>query len=200
MPSDIIGTLIYNQKRQFQPKKGPIFASLILADEINRAPAKVQAALLEAMQEKKVTLGDETHNLPKPFFVMATQKPIEQEGTYSLPEAQIDRFMMKIKITYPTKEQEKIILDRMITQKEIPLDVIATQEKIVQLASLCDEIYISDRVKSYIVDIVDASRNPQSYGLSFSNYIISCIATGRDFSTGEQRHGNIKRPWICYRR
>lgn len=172
LPSDIVGTLIYNQKTgDFQPKKGPVFANLILADEINRAPAKVQSALLEAMQEKKVTLGDVTYNLPSPFLVMATQNPIDQEGTYTLPEAQIDRFMMKIKISYPDKNEEKTILDRIINDEEIKINSIIGQEKIIELSDMIKEIYVSDRIKSYIVDIVDASRNPSAYGLKIDGLI-----------------------------
>lgn len=172
LPSDITGTLIYNQKSgDFEPKKGPIFANLILADEINRAPAKVQAALLEAMQEKHITIGDVTYELPKPFMVMATQNPVDQEGTYALPEAQVDRFMMKIKITYPKKEEEKIILDRMMDNAEIPLNRIVSKEKIMQLNNLINEIYIGDRVKNYIVDIIDATRHPETYGLKINNLI-----------------------------
>lgn len=172
LPSDITGTLIYNQKSgDFEPKKGPIFANLILADEINRAPAKVQAALLEAMQEKHITIGDVTYELPKPFMVMATQNPVDQEGTYTLPEAQVDRFMMKIKITYPKKEEEKVILDRMIDNAEISLNCIVSKEKIMQLNNLVNEIYIGDRVKNYIVDIVDATRYPEAYGLKINNLI-----------------------------
>lgn len=172
LPSDITGTLIYNQKSgDFEPKKGPIFANLILADEINRAPAKVQAALLEAMQEKHITIGDVTYELPKPFMVMATQNPVDQEGTYALPEAQVDRFMMKIKITYPKKEEEKIILDRMMDNTEIPLNRIVSKEKITQLNNLVNEIYIGDRIKNYIVDIVDATRHPEAYGLKIAGLI-----------------------------
>ncbi|HBD93116.1 MAG: ATPase [Spirochaetes bacterium GWF1_31_7] len=172
LPSDIIGTLIYNQKTgDFQPKKGPVFANIILADEINRAPAKVQSALLESMQEKKVTLGDVTYALPSPFLVMATQNPIDQEGTYNLPEAQIDRFMMKIKITYPTKDEEKVILDRMISNKEISINQVIDQNKIIELSNLINDVYISDRIKSYIVDIVDSTRNPSEYGLKIQSLI-----------------------------
>lgn len=172
LPSDIVGTLVYNQKsNDFVPKKGPIFANLILADEINRAPAKVQAALLEAMQEKQVTIGDLTYPLPAPFMVMATQNPVDQEGTYSLPEAQVDRFMMKIKITYPKKEEEKNILDRMMDNQEILLNKVAGKVKIDQLNCLVNEIYIGDRIKNYIVDIIDATRYPANYGLKIENLI-----------------------------
>jgi MoxR-like ATPase len=172
LPSDIIGTLVYNQKEGiFEPKKGPIFANLILADEINRSPAKVQSALLEAMQENQVTIGDTTYQLPAPFLVMATQNPIEQEGTYNLPEAQVDRFMLKIKITYPTKDEEKKILDRMISGEELPVKKILTKDKITSLSKLADEIYISDRIKNYIVEIINATRNPDEYKLNIKNLI-----------------------------
>ena len=172
LPSDITGTQIFNQKTGvFEPKKGPIFSNFILADEINRAPAKVQAALLEAMQEKQVTIGDTTWTLPEPFLVMATQNPVEQEGTYNLPEAQVDRFMLKIKISYPKKDEEKIILDRMINQTKIEVSRILDKQQIVDLIKLTDEIYISDRVKAYIVDIVHSTREPEEYNLKIKNFI-----------------------------
>ena len=172
LPSDIIGTLIYNQKEsKFEPKKGPLFANLILADEINRAPAKVQSALLEAMQERQVTIGNNTYELPEPFLVMSTQNPIEQEGTYNLPEAQIDRFMLKVNITYPNKEEEKIILNRMINNSEIPVSKILNKPKIFFLSELVDQIYISDRIKNYIVEIVNATRTPEDYDLDISSLI-----------------------------
>ena len=172
LPSDITGTQIFNQKTGvFEPKKGPIFSNFILADEINRAPAKVQAALLEAMQEKQVTIGDTTWTLPEPFLVMATQNPVEQEGTYNLPEAQVDRFMLKIKISYPKKDEEKIILDRMINQTKIDVSRILDKQQIVDLIKLTDEIYISDRVKAYIVDIVHSTREPEEYNLKIKNFI-----------------------------
>ena len=172
LPSDITGTQIFNQKTGvFEPKKGPIFSNFILADEINRAPAKVQAALLEAMQEKQVTIGDTTWALPEPFLVMATQNPVEQEGTYNLPEAQVDRFMLKIKVSYPKKDEEKIILDRMINQTKIDVSRILDKQQIVDLIKLTDEIYISDRVKAYIVDIVHSTREPEEYNLKIKNFI-----------------------------
>ena len=172
LPSDIIGTLIYNQKESnFEAKKGPIFGNLILADEINRAPAKVQSALLEAMQEKQVTIGDTTYKLPEPFLVMATQNPIEQEGTYNLPEAQIDRFMLKINISYPQKDEEKLILDRMISNEEISVSKILNKQKIASLSKLIEEIYISDRIKNYIVEIINATRNPNDYNLKIDSLI-----------------------------
>ncbi len=172
LPSDIIGTLMYNQKEaKFEPKKGPVFNNLILADEINRAPAKVQSALLEAMQEKQVTIGDKTYDLPNPFLVMATQNPIEQEGTYKLPEAQIDRFMLKINIDYPKKEEEKIILDRMMNNTEIPVSKVLTNAKLIGLTELLNNIYVSDRIRSYIVEIINATRNPKEYNLDIESYI-----------------------------
>jgi MoxR-like ATPase len=203
LPSDIIGTLIYNQKEvKFEPKKGPIFSNLILADEINRAPAKVQSALLEAMQERQVTIGDTTYDLPKPFLVMATQNPIEQEGTYNLPEAQIDRFMLKINITYPKKEEEKVILDRMINNSVIPVAKVLDADRIMSLSKIADEIYVSDRIKNYIVEIVNATRNPEEYKLDIKSYIdygasprasinlaraakVSAFLSGRGFVTAD---------------
>jgi MoxR-like ATPase len=155
----------------FEPKKGPIFNNLILADEINRAPAKVQSALLEAMQERHVTIGDTTYGLPNPFLVMATQNPIEQEGTYNLPEAQIDRFMLKIKINYPKKEEEKLILDRMIDNNKISVSKIITHKKLLELSQLVNEIYVGDRIKNYIVEIINATRNPKEYDLDIDSYI-----------------------------
>jgi MoxR-like ATPase len=172
LPSDIIGTLIYNQKEsKFEPKKGPVFTNLILADEINRAPAKVQSALLEAMQEHQVTIGDTTYSLPVPFLVMATQNPIEQEGTYNLPEAQIDRFMLKIKINYPKKEEEKLILDRMINNNTVAVGKVLDNNKLAELCKIIDDIYVSDKIKNYIVDIVHATRSPMEYNLKIDSLI-----------------------------
>ena len=173
LPADLIGTQIYRpQDGAFYVRKGPIFANLILADEINRAPAKVQSALLEAMQEHQVTIGDETFALPEPFLVMATQNPIEQEGTYPLPEAQVDRFMLKIKITYPTKEQERQILDLMgHTRQEIAIEPVVSPADILEARAIVDEIYIDDGIKDYIVDIVEATRSPQDYNLDLANLI-----------------------------
>ncbi|MDR1418139.1 MAG: MoxR family ATPase [Endomicrobium sp.] len=172
LPSDIVGTLIFNpQNAGFSVKKGPVFANIILADEINRAPAKVQSALLEAMQEKQVTIGENTYQLPKPFLVMATQNPIEQEGTYPLPEAQVDRFMLKLKVSYPTKEEEKIILEKM-THTVPQIRAVLTLEDVERIRGLIEQIYVDEKVKNYIVDIVFASRNPEEYGLKdFKNYI-----------------------------
>ena len=165
LPADIIGTLIYNpQSGDFAVKKGPVFTNIVLADEINRAPAKVQSALLEAMQEKQVTIGDTTYELPKPFLVMATQNPIEQEGTYPLPEAQIDRFMLKLKVGYPDKTDEKIILERM-THAITKINPVVNLLDIQKAKDLIEQIYVDDKVKNYIVDLVFASRNPQEYNL-----------------------------------
>ena len=173
LPADLTGTQIYRQSDgAFYTRKGPIFANLILADEINRAPAKVQSALLEAMQERQVTIGDETHPVPSPFLVLATQNPIEQEGTYPLPEAQLDRFMLKIKVGYPAKDEERRILDRM-AGTDVKLDVAAVvgPEEIVAARSVVDAIYIDDKIKDYIVNLVFATRQPEAYGLKLSNYI-----------------------------
>src|SRR5271154_6760860 len=166
LPSDLIGTMIFNQKSgEFAVKKGPIFTNIVLADEINRAPAKVQSALLEAMAEKQVTIGDETHKLADPFLVLATQNPLEQEGTYPLPEAQMDRFMFKVLVSYGTKEDELEVLSRM-TQKEIPhVNRMVTPEELRRARDLVTSVYIDDKVKQYIVEIVMASRNPSEYGL-----------------------------------
>lgn len=173
LPADIIGTLVYNPKEStFFTKKGPIFSNIILADEINRAPAKVQSALLEAMQDRTVTIGEETIPLPKPFLVMATQNPIEQEGTYPLPEAQVDRFMLKLKITYPNKAEEKEIMERMATiGKTITLEPVITPEEITKVREVINEIYVDDKIKDYIVDIVFATRNPKDYKLDIAQLI-----------------------------
>lgn len=173
LPADLIGTLIYNPKEgNFFTKKGPIFSNIILADEINRAPAKVQSALLEAMQERTVTIGEETHPLPRPFLVLATQNPIEQEGTYPLPEAQIDRFMLKLNVTYPNKNEEKEIMERMAVVGKTPkVEPVITPEEILKVRDVINEIYIDDKIKDYIVDIVLATRDPKTYKLEISQYI-----------------------------
>jgi len=173
LPADLIGTQIYRQSDgQFYTRKGPIFANIILADEINRAPAKVQSALLESMQERQVSIGEETFALPTPFLVLATQNPIEQEGTYPLPEAQLDRFMLKLKIDYPDKNQERQILDRMaVTDRKLNVRPVIKPSDIAEVRSIIDEIYIDDKVKDYIVDIVCATRDPQKYGLKLDNFI-----------------------------
>jgi MoxR-like ATPase len=173
LPADLIGTQIYRQSDgQFYTRKGPIFANIILADEINRAPAKVQSALLEAMQERQVSIGEQTFPMPNPFLVLATQNPIEQEGTYPLPEAQLDRFMLKLKIDYPNKEQERQILDRMaVTAKKFDIRPVIKPSDIAEVRGVVDEIYIDEKVKDYIVDIVCATRDPQKYGLKLDNFI-----------------------------
>jgi MoxR-like ATPase len=172
LPGDLVGTLIYSAKDgQFTVRKGPIFSNLILADEINRAPAKVQSALLEAMQERQVTIGDETFKLPQPFLVLATQNPIEQEGTYPLPEAQVDRFMLKLKVTYPTPEEELLIQDRMTSGKTITVNKVTTPAEIMDARKAMQQIYIDDKVKKYIVDIVCATRDPKKYGLDLEGLI-----------------------------
>ncbi len=180
LPADVIGTLIYQPNSgEFKVRKGPVFANLVLADEINRAPAKVQSALLEAMQEGQVTIGDESFQLPQPFLVLATQNPLEQEGTYPLPEAQVDRFMLKLKITYPSREEELEILERMAqTQTQSPLQPVVNTEAILQARSVVDMIYLDDKVKRYIVDIVYASREPEACGLNIRHYI-DCGASPR---------------------
>ena len=166
LPADVLGTLIYNPKTgEFTTKKGPIFSNIVLADEINRAPAKVQSALLEAMQERQVTLGGHTYKLDEPFLVMATQNPIEQEGTYPLPEAQVDRFMLKLKITYPSKREEYEIMERMAGRKEIKVSPVIGPEDILRFRDVTKSVYIDDKIKSYIVNIVSATRDPEDYGL-----------------------------------
>ncbi|MDD3064794.1 MAG: MoxR family ATPase [Endomicrobiaceae bacterium] len=180
LPADLIGTMIYNpQKSDFNVKKGPVFTNIILADEINRAPAKVQSALLEAMAEKQVTIGDTTYQLPSPFLVMATQNPIEQEGTYALPEAQLDRFMLKLQIVYPGIEDEKIILDRMTSKEKIKTKPVLTLDDIQKAKDLVHEVYIDQKVKDYIVDIVFATRQPEKYGLDNIKPLISIGSSPR---------------------
>lgn len=165
LPADLIGTLIYNPKTQeFETKKGPIFANLILADEINRAPAKVQAALLEAMQEHQVTIGSKTYHLDEPFLVFATQNPVEQEGTYKLPEAQVDRFMFKLLITYPTKQQEREIIKRNLNTSQ--LHKVLSKEDIFQAQKLVEQVYVDEKIFDYIISIVFATRDPKSAGLT----------------------------------
>ena len=167
LPADLIGTLVYNPKDgDFTTKKGPIFSNIILADEINRAPAKVQSALLEAMQEKQVTIGGNTFNLEEPFLVLATQNPIEQEGTYPLPEAQVDRFMLKVVIGYPNKEEEHKILKNMaVTETKFNVKPVVSPEKILEARKVINDIYIDEKIEKYILDIVFATRDPKSYGL-----------------------------------
>ncbi len=166
LPADLIGTVIYNQQKgEFTSKLGPIHANLVLADEINRAPAKVQSALLEAMQERQVTIGDKTYPLPEPFIVMATQNPIEQEGTYPLPEAQIDRFMLMAKIGYPSREEERKIMDRMTSIEPAKAGPVVTPTELLDAKKVIQQIYMDDKVKDYIVDVVFATREPAKHGL-----------------------------------
>lgn len=173
LPADLIGTLIYNPKNgDFTVRRGPIFTNIVLADEINRAPAKVQSALLEAMQDRQVTIGDQTFKLEDPFLVLATQNPIEHEGTYPLPEAQVDRFMFKLKITYPDKKEEREIMERMAsTKKDITINPLVRPEDILRLRTLVDEIYIDDKIKDYIIDIIFATRDPKAYNLKLEEFI-----------------------------
>ncbi|MBN1410275.1 MAG: AAA family ATPase [Spirochaetales bacterium] len=174
LPADLIGTLIYNPKTgDFTTKKGPIFNNIILADEINRAPAKVQSALLEAMQERQVTIGDETHPLSDPFMVLATQNPIEQEGTYPLPEAQVDRFMLKLKVIYPTKEEElQILKARAKTLVKDEINAIIQPKDLLRLRALVDEIYMDEKIEEYIVNIIQATRTPKDYNLDIEDLIL----------------------------
>lgn len=180
LPADVIGTMVYSVKsEQFQVKKGPIFANFVLADEINRAPAKVQSALLEAMQERQVTIGDKTFRLDEPFLVMATQNPIEQEGTYLLPEAQVDRFLMKVVIGYPTREEEKQIIRQNLTNAPREIRPLLRPEEIIDAQNVVEKIYIDEKIERYIVDIVFATRFPADYGLADLQSIISFGASPR---------------------
>ncbi|MBQ8672582.1 MAG: MoxR family ATPase [Bacteroides sp.] len=166
LPADVIGTMVYSQKDEsFQVKKGPVFANFVLADEINRAPAKVQSALLEAMQERQVTIGKETFKLPEPFLVLATQNPIEQEGTYPLPEAQVDRFMLKVIIDYPKLEEEKLIIRQNISGERLSVKPIMKAEEILEARKVVRQVYLDEKIEKYIVDIVFATRYPEQYGL-----------------------------------
>ena len=173
LPADVVGTLVYNPKEGgFETKRGPIFANLVLADEINRAPAKVQSALLEAMQERQVTIGDETFPLPSPFLVLATENPVEQEGTYPLPEAQVDRFMLKLRIEYPTIEEERRILDRMaFTKVDLEPKGSVDPADVLRARDVVDQIYVDDKIKDYILSIVFATRDPERYQLDLGPYI-----------------------------
>lgn len=174
LPADLVGTMIYNQKQEsFTVRQGPIFANFILADEINRAPAKVQSALLEAMQERQVTIGDTTFKLPEPFLVLATQNPIEQEGTYPLPEAQVDRFMLKVVIGYPTKEEEKLIIRQNIAAEWPQINPVVKTEDIIRARGMVREVYMDEKIEKYIVDIVFATRNPKQYNLGRIEQLIS---------------------------
>lgn len=180
LPADVIGTMIYSMRNeQFQVKKGPIFSNFVLADEINRAPAKVQSALLEAMQERQVTIGDNTFALDEPFLVMATQNPIEQEGTYPLPEAQVDRFLMKVIISYPTKEEEKLIIRQNLSAEKKEIIPLLRPEEIKEVQKIVEQIYIDEKIERYIVDIVFATRYPANYNLKELANIISFGASPR---------------------
>ena len=180
LPADIIGTMVFDQKTsEFYPRRGPLFANLILADEINRAPAKVQSALLEAMQEHQVTIGGETHELEEPFLVLATQNPIEQEGTYPLPEAQLDRFMLKIRVGYPSREEEKEILWRMSGNRPIALQVVAEPSEILSMRQAIAELYMDQKLVDYVVDVVRSTREPQSVGLHEVRPLIAYGASPR---------------------
>ena len=181
LPADLIGTQIYHVKKdEFTVRKGPLFANFVLADEINRAPAKVQSALLEAMQEKQVTIGDETFPLPKPFLVLATQNPVEQEGTYPLPEAQVDRFMLKVVLDYPKMEEEKLIIRQNISQTEIPTpQKILSTDDILRARQVVREVYMDEKIEQYIVDIVFATRNPENFGMPHFKDLINFGASPR---------------------
>lgn len=181
LPADLLGTMIYNQKTmEFTTKKGPIFANIILADEINRSPAKVQSALLEAMAERQVTIGEQTYKLDNPFLVLATQNPVEQEGTYPLPEAQVDRFMMKLKVGYPSREEELEIMRRQArTEKIDPIQPCVTLEEILRARQVVNDVYLDPKVEKYIVDIVFATREPMNYGLGELRNLIAYGASPR---------------------
>jgi MoxR-like ATPase len=198
LPADLIGTMIFDQQtREFVPRKGPVFTNVLLADEINRAPAKVQSALLEAMQEHQVTIGEHSYKLPPPFLVLATQNPIEQEGTYPLPEAQVDRFMLMIRVGYPSREEERLIMDR-VTERTMPelLDAIVTPEQIMEAQKAVREIYIDDKLKDYIVDIIFATRQPEEHGMGDLRDFIEFGASPRAtiyLNLAAKAHAFIKR-------
>ena len=197
LPADVSGTLIYSQKKEeFEVRKGPVFANFVLADEINRAPAKVQSALLEAMQERQVTIGDHTYALPEPFLVMATQNPIEQEGTYPLPEAQVDRFMLKVVVDYPKKEEEKLII-RMNNTGEFPKpNAVVSPDDIIRARNIVREVYMDEKIERYIVDIVYATRTPGEYGLKGLKDLISYGGSPRasiSLSAAAKAYAFIKR-------
>lgn len=197
LPADLVGTMIYNQhENKFETKKGPVFANIILADEINRSPAKVQAALLEAMQEKQVTIGENTFKLEEPFLVLATQNPIEQEGTYPLPEAQVDRFMLKIKITYPTPTEELEIMRRISSGNKIDINTVIKPDEIIRIRKLVREIYIDEKIEKYIIDIVNATRTPEKYGLGELKSFIEYGASPRAsiyLVTASKAHAFLKK-------
>jgi len=180
LPADVIGTMVYSQKNEeFQVKRGPVFANFVLADEINRAPAKVQSALLEAMQERQVTIGETTHKLPEPFLVMATQNPIEQEGTYPLPEAQVDRFMLKVVITYPNREEEKQVIRQNISGELVSLIPVMDTKRIIEARKIVRDVYLDEKIERYIIDIVFATRFPGEYNMANLNNMIAFAASPR---------------------
>lgn len=197
LPADLIGTMVFNQKENtFQVKKGPIFANFILADEINRSPAKVQSALLEAMQERQVTIGEQTFKLPEPFLVLATQNPIEQEGTYPLPEAQVDRFMLKVKIGYPAKEEELLIMRSNVNGSSPTVNKVVEPKDILRARSVVSEIYMDEKIERYILDIVFATRSPKDYKLDKLSSLISYGASPRasiNLALGAKAYAFIKR-------
>jgi len=197
LPADLIGTMIYNQKDgSFQTKKGPIFANFILADEINRSPAKVQSALLEAMQERQVTIGEQTFRLPEPFLVLATQNPIEHEGTYPLPEAQVDRFMLKVRIDYPSRDEELQIMRANVNGTQMPPKAVIGPEDIVRARGVVGEIYMDEKIEKYILDIVFATRSPKDYHLANLAQLISYGASPRatiNLALGAKAYAFIKR-------
>ncbi|MDR2139077.1 MAG: AAA family ATPase [Tannerella sp.] len=197
LPADVIGTLIYSQKsEEFLVKQGPVFANFVLADEINRAPAKVQSALLEAMQEHQVTIGESTYKLPEPFLVMATQNPIEQEGTYPLPEAQVDRFMLKVVINYPNKEEEKQVIRQNISGEIIPSGAVLDTRQILEARKIMREVYLDEKIERYIVDIVFATRFPAEHNLPNLENMIACAASPRasiNLATAARAYAFIKR-------
>lgn len=197
LPADLVGTTIYNQKdANFYVRKGPLFANFILADEINRAPAKVQSALLEAMQERQVTIGDETFKLEEPFLVLATQNPIEQEGTYPLPEAQVDRFMLKVKISYPSREEELLIMQQNVNDTASKIEPVISPEEILNARKLLQEIYVDEKIERYILDIVFATRSPKEYKLDKLSDWISYGASPRasiNLALGAKAMAFIKR-------
>ncbi|QIF02144.1 MoxR family ATPase [Roseimicrobium sp. ORNL1] len=180
LPADVVGTMVFNPREgTFSPRLGPVFANLVLADEINRAPAKVQSALLEAMQERQVTIGTDTYTLPNPFVVLATQNPIDQEGTYTLPEAQLDRFLLKVRVGYPTPEEERLVLDRMATSRpNLEVEPVIAIQQIANSRSLVNDIHLDDKVKDYIVSIIHASRHPEGVTAHLRN-LIRCGASPR---------------------
>ncbi len=197
LPADVIGTLIYNQKTQnFTVRKGPIFANFVLADEINRAPAKVQSALLEAMQERQITIGDETFYLEEPFLVLATQNPIDQEGTYPLPEAQLDRFMLKVVITYPEKENERLIMRQNLASSQQKINAVLTTETLLDARNTVNQVYMDEKIEQYILDIVFATRNPEEYGMKNLAAMINFGGSPRatiNLARASKAHAFIKR-------